>query len=81
MNTHHYIPGHVPADAPDWIARELRAISEATFGAAPDVQLIPRAVEPQRPRTGMVVFADGADWDPGSGAGVYVYTGSAWSKL
>lgn len=37
--------------------------------------------EPTSPVTGMVVWADGSSWNPGSGAGLYVYTGSAWSKL
>jgi hypothetical protein len=35
---------------------------------------------PQKPRTGMLVIADGANWDPGSGTGTYVYLGS-WRRL
>ena len=81
MTTRYYTPGPVPAEVSDWIVRELQAISEATYGAAPELQLIPKAVAPVKPRTGMVVFANGVDWNPGSGAGVYVWTGSAWSKL
>lgn len=38
-------------------------------------------VEPLKPREGWLVFADGTEWDPGAGRGVYVYTGGAWSKL
>lgn len=37
--------------------------------------------EPIRLRAGMIVLADGTDWDPGSGAGVYAYYGAAWHKL
>ena len=42
-----------------------------------------RHVAPKKPRTGMVVLADGTDWDPGSGRGVYVYDEdiSAWRFL
>jgi hypothetical protein len=30
---------------------------------------------------GMVRVADGTDWDPGSGAGIYLYLGGSWTKL
>ena len=36
---------------------------------------------PGRIFEGMIVKADGTTWDPGSGAGVYVYIGSAWVPL
>lgn len=35
-------------------------------------------VEPAKPREGMVVQADGSDWDPGDGAGTYNYVGGLW---
>ena len=34
--------------------------------------------EPLRPRDGMVVYADGSNWDPGSGEGIYAYVAGAW---
>ena len=37
-------------------------------------------VEPARLIEGMVVKADGTDWNPGAGAGFYGYSG-AWVKL
>lgn len=30
---------------------------------------------------GMVVYADGATWNPGSGAGIYRWSGAAWVFL
>ncbi len=36
---------------------------------------------PLRPRTGLTVLADGTNWDPGSGQGVYTYYGATWNKL
>lgn len=30
---------------------------------------------------GLIRYADGSDWDPGSGKGLYQYQGSAWVKL
>lgn len=37
--------------------------------------------EPKRLLDGMIVKADGTTWNPGSGAGVYVYRGAAWHLL
>jgi len=37
--------------------------------------------EPNKLILGMTVLADGTDWNPGSGAGVYSYYGGAWHKL
>jgi hypothetical protein len=36
---------------------------------------------PDKPREGMIRFADGTTWDPGSGRGLYQYVSSAWVKL
>ena len=38
-------------------------------------------VVPTKPREGMLVYADGTDWNPGSGAGYYVYYAGAWHPL
>lgn len=39
-------------------------------------------VAPTKPRQGMIVFADGAHWNPGSGEGAYVYkSDNAWHLL
>lgn len=33
------------------------------------------------PKPGMITYADGTDWDPGSGEGIYAYYGGAWHFL
>ena len=38
-------------------------------------------VAPTKLREGMLRIADGAEWDPGSGAGLYRYQGAAWTKI
>ena len=38
-------------------------------------------VEPTKPQDGMVVYADGTDWNPSSGEGLYVYYNSGWNSL
>lgn len=38
--------------------------------------------EPDKPRTAQAYYADGTNWNPGSGEGIYVYlSGGTWSKL
>jgi hypothetical protein len=51
----------------EWAQRGIKAL-----------RLEPAHVEPDKPRAGLIVYADGTDWDPGSGAGLYYYNGSAW---
>jgi len=40
------------------------------------VTLLPLDTEPSYKFQGMLVFADGSSWNPGGGAGLYVYMGS-----
>lgn len=37
--------------------------------------------EPRQPREGMIVIADGTQWNPGAGAGYYGYRDGAWRPL
>lgn len=45
------------------------------------LQLAKSNVAPAKPREGMVVLADGTDWNPGGGQGVYCFYNSTWNKL
>lgn len=36
---------------------------------------------PAKLREGMIRFADGTDWNPGSGRGLYQYVSGSWTKL
>lgn len=36
---------------------------------------------PAKTIEGMIVLADGANWNPGGGAGYYGYHSGAWNKL
>ena len=38
-------------------------------------------VAPVTPYNGMIVYADGTSWNPGSGEGYYGYYNSTWNKL
>ncbi len=45
------------------------------------LELVEINAEPARLYTGLTVLADGSDWDPGSGQGVYTYYNGTWNKL
>ena len=38
-------------------------------------------VEPEKPQEGQLVIADGVNWNPGSGNGLYIYLNSAWTLI
>lgn len=80
-----YAPTAVPetlAGMRAWLADQFRAIAASLQAPqAPAIVLEPRAVAPARPTDGMIVYADGSEWNPGDGAGPYVYEGGSWRKL
>ena len=64
-----------------YIYRELLRISTALGLIAEGRFLEIRAAEPSKPREGMLVVADGTNWNPGSGKGLYERKNGSWSKL
>ena len=81
-----YVPKTVPLNTPpglrDWLASELRRIANSLAEPRVDVQCLePLAAEPARLADGMLVYADGTNWNPGAGAGVYARESGAWQKL
>jgi metal-dependent HD superfamily phosphatase/phosphodiesterase len=82
-----YSPGTVPRfQNNDQIATflydELQKIKSA-FDCAIAKHVDEWHAVPERVENGMVVIADGTDWNPGSGRGVYWYDGDAatWKLL
>lgn len=68
-------------DLARWAFEEFRRIEqEFNFGREAFYLKELNAV-PVRLYTGMIVLADGTNWNPGSGAGFYGYYGGAWHKL
>lgn len=53
------------------IRRELDAIKRAWEADKPSERLTILHAAPERLEAGMVIYADGTDYNPGSGAGVY----------
>lgn len=63
-----------------WLSEELKLISES-LNESIELELRASKHEPERPREGMIVHADGTAWDPGAGAGTYIYRSGAWQKI
>lgn len=80
-----YVPEE-PAVLPDLAAVTEFMIREHRRIAVALAQTIPSPMEelhaePAKLRDFMIVAADGTDWDPGSGQGVYAYYNGTWNKL
>ena len=63
-----------------FVQGELEEI-EAAFFDLDMIQFVTQNVAPTKPREGMTALADGTNWDPGGGQGLYIYYASAWNKL
>lgn len=64
-----------------YVEDELRSIERSQLDDIIALETRPTHVEPTRPRTGMIAYADGSDWNPGSGQGPYHYTGTNWLPM
>lgn len=65
-----------------YCVRQFRSISQSLIGMVVEhVVFSVHDMEPRKPREGMVVMADGTNWNPGSGVGLYRYTGGSWVKI
>ena len=77
-----YIPMQVPNDRaqlPGFLLQELQNIARSTDASIAHLSELNKA--PAKPRAGMVVLADGTNWNPGSGAGFYGYRAGVWHFL
>jgi len=65
-----------------WLSEQLRKLAAETLEPAPrSVRLASLAAVPAKLYNGLTVFADGTNWNPGAGQGVYTYYAGAWNKL
>lgn len=80
-----YVPGVAPpslspADMAQWAQEEFVQIAR-TLLEFRMMKLEVLNAAPAKPRAGMIVAADGTNWNPGSGVGFYGYIGGAWVKF
>lgn len=66
------MPAGDPRSLPSFLSNELVLISLA-INSALDGQHEESTAAPDKPRAGMVKFADGTQWNPGHGRGLYAY--------
>lgn len=64
----------------EWLHSELQRIS-SEMNKLTVLELEVLHIEPERAENGTLAFADGTNWNPGSGAGTYERRGGAWVKL
>ncbi len=80
-----YIPSSTAADTAtglrSWLLQELNRIANGFTVASQTTTLPVLTVEPSKPVTGQIVFADGTGWNPGSGRGLYYYDTNAWTHI
>ena len=78
-----YEPGPLPEEVEDlggYVVSELKRLGDIILNQSL-VRLDRTHIEPSKPRTGDARYADGTDWNPGSGEGIYFYNGTAWVNL
>lgn len=63
------------------VNREFEAVERAFADSADLLYLKKLYAAPSPLKDGLIAYADGTTWNPGSGAGIYYYNGSAWTLL
>ena len=75
-----YSGGANPKALSEYLQRELRRIA-ITLDGVEEILLKDLNVEPDKPRDGQVILADGTNFNPGSGRGFYGRSNGAWVFL
>ena len=80
-----YEPSPIPrvnnvGDLALYIYSELNRLGSILFNQSV-LRLEESNVAPTKPRNGDIRYADGTNWDPGSGAGIYFFDGTNWTQL
>ena len=74
------VPSDLPASARAWLANELKRVSQA-IDEVQAVNLFERNAEPDKLDDGLIAYADGTNWNPGKGEGIYGYIAATWVSL
>jgi len=79
-----YEPGNVPDDPaalPGFLREELAKLQRNDYAPQNVFRLNPLAAPPTKPRKGDHYYADGTNWNPGSGEGTYRFNGTTYVLL
>ena len=63
-----------------WVMLGLESLGQR-INVTDELWLHVSYVVPTRPRVGLMVYADGVKWNPGSGEGLYVYKSTGWKFI
>ena len=78
-----YTPAEPPAqtspEVRQYLDQELKRIADMINQDT--IFSEPLNAAPAKPENGIIAYADGTDWNPGSGEGFYGYENGAWVKL
>ncbi len=69
------------ADLRTWISNELNRVANAFITSSQTTTLPVLTAAPAKPQIGQVVFADGTNWNPNSGRGLYYYDTGGWVHI
>jgi hypothetical protein len=74
--------GTLPLSSPQWQQwlQELVATGNVLQSTDPTNPNFGK-LAPANPQTGLLAYANGTDWNPGSGEGLYRWTGVAWKYI
>ena len=78
-----YEPGPLPENPEDlgiYVVTELKRLGSILFNQSV-MRLEETNTAPTKPRDGDIRYADGSNWNPGAGTGIYLFDGSSWTKL
>lgn len=74
-------PPRDPEQLGAWAYQELNRIANVSREPKESLKLVPIHAEPHKMDNGDIVYADGTNWNPGSGAGFYGRESGIWIKL
>ncbi len=79
-----YFVSAVPYELEDlvrWLEDELSTVDQAVTSGRAILNFVPLHAPNPKPQIGNITYADGVDWNPGQGEGLYVYTSTGYQKL
>ena len=69
------------ADLRNWIINELVRVANAFTTESQTTTIPVLTAAPAKPQIGQIVFADGSNWNPNSGRGLYYYDTGGWVHI
>ena len=77
-------PPQTPQELSPWLAQETQNIAKSMRDPREFLLMQVNHTAPKVPsdtRMAMLAIADGTDWNPGSGAGLYRYQNGSWTFI